>query len=137
MYARKRIYHDCFSAGRRIFLSASHTHDGFLYSIPSEILGFPYLVCKERFSAIFTNADKSFLAYSTGISVNPTGARKWRLTRECKTTLVHDVRTSIVTFYVILHVLTSFSANRFNVNILDRKRIKHFLIKNVVISVKK
>ena len=34
------------------------------------------------------------LAYPTEISVNPTGARKCRLTRECKTTLVHDVSVS-------------------------------------------
>ena len=67
-------------------------------SIPSENLGYPYLVCKKRFNAIFTSADKSFLAYPTRISMNPTGARKCRLSPWCKATLMHDVRTSIVTF---------------------------------------
>ena len=42
--------------------------------IPSENLGYPNLVCKNRFSAIFTSADKSFLAYLTGMSMNPTWA---------------------------------------------------------------
>ena len=42
-------------------------------SIPSENLGYPYLVCKKRFNAIFTSADKSFLAYPTRISMNPPG----------------------------------------------------------------
>ena len=32
-------------------------------SIPGESLGFPYPVCKKRFSAVFTSADKSYLTY--------------------------------------------------------------------------
>ena len=53
--------------------------------------------------------------------------REW-----CKTTLVHDFRTSIVTFWrhcaCFAVILTSFSAKRFNVNILDRNGTKHFWI---------
>ena len=53
-------------------------------------------------------------------------------TRGCKTTLMHDIRTSIVTFgrhFACFDVmLMSFSAKRFNINILDRNRTKHFLI---------
>ena len=36
---------------------------------------------KKKKSAIFTSVDKFFLAYPTGISMNPTGARKCRLIR--------------------------------------------------------
>ena len=53
--------------------------------------------------------DKLFLAYPTAISVNPNGARKWRLTWGCKTTLVHDVSMTIFAFFDVL-IFTSVSA---------------------------
>ena len=49
-------------------------------SIPSENLGYPYLVCKKRFSAIFTSADKTFLIYQTRFSAIFTSADKSYLT---------------------------------------------------------
>ena len=79
-----------------------------------------------------TSADKSFLAYPTGTSMNPTGARKYRLTRGSVRPLVHDVSTSIAMFrrhFACFNVMfTSFSAKCFNDNILDRNRTKQFLI---------
>ena len=107
------------------FLSAPHSHVRFLYSIPSENLGYSYLVCKRRFSAIFTSADKSFLAYPTGISMNQLG-----------NAVLHqgvlDVRMLIVRFWGHFAcfdiMLTPFSAKRLNVNILDRNRTKYFVI---------
>ena len=43
----------------------------------------------------------SFLAYPTRISVNQTGARKYRLTwGGCKTTLMHDISMTILTSFL-------------------------------------
>ena len=101
------------------------------FSIPSENLGNPYLLCKKRFSAISTSADKSFLAYPTGISMNPTGARKCHLTRGgVRRTLERDVDCDVLTsfLHVLLLFLNSFSIKRFNVIIFDRNRTKHFVI---------
>ena len=65
-------------------------------------------VCKKRFSAIFTSADKSFLALPTGISMSPTGARKCRLTRGGVRRLSCMMSGRRLWRYdVILHVLTS------------------------------
>ena len=50
-------------------------------SIPIENLRYPYLVCEKGFPRFSQVLKKSFLAYPTGISMNPTGARKYCLTR--------------------------------------------------------
>ena len=87
------------------------------------------LKCKKKFSAIFTSADRSFLAYPTGISMNPTWARKCRLTRASARRLSfmmsgRGLWRFDACFYVML---TSFSAKLFIISILDRNRTKHFL----------
>ena len=79
-----------------------------IFPSPGRVHGNPGRVCKKRFSAIFISADKSFLAYPTGISRNTTGVRKCRLTRggvrrlSCMTS-----GRRLWRFDVILHVLTS------------------------------
>ena len=92
-------------------ISRNRCHLGSIYiSITRANLWYPYLVCKKRFSTIFTSADKTFLAYPTGISMNPTVARKYRLTctRGCLRRLSCMMSgRRLWRFDVILQVLTS------------------------------
>ena len=52
-------------------------------------------MCFKKCELLVVVNRNTFLAYPTGISVN-TRARKCRLTRGCKTTLVHDVKMTIL-----------------------------------------
>ena len=84
-------------------------------------------------------SDKSFLAYPSGISVNLTGAMKFRFTY-----WVHDVSMLILTSLlsswhhvdVILlswhHVDVIFFAKRFSANVLERSCIELFLIEKLI-----
>ena len=68
-----------------------------------------------------------FMSWLISASLN--SARKCRLTRGCKTTLVHDVKTSFWRFGIIFR-------QTFDVSIVDRSRTKHFLAKNVPAAVR-
>ena len=77
-------------------------------------------------SLIYLLLRKPILAYPTGISVNPTGARKCCLTRGGVRGLVHDVRMMILRAFF---VLTAFFRKAFRHHcIKKRSRTEHFLI---------